>query len=352
MKILIDIGHPGQVHLWRPFTNIMEKKGHSVLFTCRDKEFEIELLTAAGFNFICLGKHYKKRIGKLFGLLKFNIKLLMISLSFKPDIFLSAGSIYASQVAWLLGKPHISMEDTGNMEQVRLYLPFTSCVLTPDVLPVDLGPKQLRYAGYHELAYLHPKYFSSDEDIASLLSLKRGENYFVLRFVAWNATHDKGQNGLSEDVKKKLVFELEKHGKVFISAEGPLDETLEKYRVKISPEKLHDVLSKAEMVVSEGATIASEAGIFGVNTIYVNTLEACNNYDQEKYGCVFNFRSEEGVFEKAKELLQTKSSKKEVITRMLADKIDVTAFLVWFIENYPKSETLMKKEPEFQVKFK
>jgi hypothetical protein len=37
---------------------------------------------------------------------------------------------------------------------------------------------------------------------------------------------------------------------------------------------------------------------------------------------------------------------------MLADKIDVTAFLVWFIENYPKSETLMKKEPEFQVKFK
>jgi predicted glycosyltransferase len=352
MKILIDIGHPGQVHLWRPFAKIMEKKGNSILFTCRDKEFEVELLTAAGFNFICLGKHYKKRIGKLFGLLKFNIKLLMISLSFKPDVFLSAGSIYASQVAWLMGKPHISMEDTGNMEQVRLYLPFTSCVLTPDVLPVDLGPKQLRYAGYHELAYLHPKYFSSSEDVDSLLSLKHEEKYFLLRFVAWNATHDKGQNGLSSEIKKRLVLELEKHGKVFISAEGPLDDKLEKYRVKISPEKLHVVLSKAEMVVSEGATIASEAGILGVNTIYVNTLEACNNYDQEKYGCVFNFKNEEGVLDKVKELLHLQRNKDEITSRLLADKIDVTAFLVWFIENYPESEKLMRKEPELLVKFK
>lgn len=30
---------------------------------------------------------------------------------------------------------------------------------------------------------------------------------------------------------------------------------------------------------------------------------------------------------------------------MLSDKIDVTAFMVWFIENYPKSAKIMKENP-------
>ena len=38
--------------------------------------------------------------------------------------------------------------------------------------------------------------------------------------------------------------------------------------------------------------------------------------------------------------------------RMLADKIDVTAFLVWFVENYPKSAIIMKANPDYQLKFR
>jgi hypothetical protein len=38
--------------------------------------------------------------------------------------------------------------------------------------------------------------------------------------------------------------------------------------------------------------------------------------------------------------------------RLLADKIDVTAFYVWFIENYPESAKIMRKNPEYQYKFK
>jgi hypothetical protein len=37
---------------------------------------------------------------------------------------------------------------------------------------------------------------------------------------------------------------------------------------------------------------------------------------------------------------------------MLSEKIDVTAFLVWFIKNYPKSVKIMKENPEFQERFK
>ena len=59
--------------------------------------------------------------------------------------------------------------------------------------------------------------------------------------------------------------------------------------------------------------------------------------------------------EKAIELLNTPNLKSEFQKRrrkMLTDKIDVTAFMVWFIENYPKSFKIMKDNPEYQYKFK
>jgi len=37
---------------------------------------------------------------------------------------------------------------------------------------------------------------------------------------------------------------------------------------------------------------------------------------------------------------------------VLADNIDVTSFMVWFIENYPNSLKIMKDNPDYQWKFK
>jgi len=37
---------------------------------------------------------------------------------------------------------------------------------------------------------------------------------------------------------------------------------------------------------------------------------------------------------------------------MLSDKIDVTAFMVWFVENYPESAKIMKENPEYQWSFR
>ena len=37
---------------------------------------------------------------------------------------------------------------------------------------------------------------------------------------------------------------------------------------------------------------------------------------------------------------------------MLKEKIDVTDFMIWFIENYPKSVQTMKVNPDYQYKFR
>ena len=52
MRVLIDIGHPAHVHMFKCFAKEMQDRGHEVLFTCRDKEFELKLLSAYSFNYI------------------------------------------------------------------------------------------------------------------------------------------------------------------------------------------------------------------------------------------------------------------------------------------------------------
>jgi predicted glycosyltransferase len=355
MRILIDIGHPGHVHLFRPFVLEMQKRGHQILFTCREKEFEIELLKAANFDFVSFGKKYNSTTGKIFGLLKFDFLEVIQAIKFKPDLFLSHGSPYAAHAAAILRKIHISLEDTGNKEQIKLYLPFTKHVLTPSVLRQSLGDKQIRYNGYHELAYLHPKQFKVEKDVYELLNLETHEKFVILRLVSWNASHDKGQSGFSETNKEEIINYLKDKYRVFISSEGKLPQKYEKYLIKITPENMHTVLAGASMFIGEGATMASEAGVLGTPAIYVNSLISAYNEDQEYYGLVSNFRNGNGVVAKIKELesipniAQVFKAKR---ARLLADKIDVTAFLVWFIEEYPTSAKTMKENPDYQYFFR
>jgi uncharacterized protein len=355
MKILIDIGHPAHVHLFRNFARLMGEKGHPVLFTTRNKEFEIYLLKKYDSPFVLFGKHYKSSLGKLIGLIKFDLQMVFTGIKFKPDLFLSHGSIYAAHAAWFLRKPHIAMEDTGNMEQVRLYLPFTNVVLTSDSFHRELGKKQIRYAGYHELAYLHPKYFHAERADLKELKLENNEEYALLRFVSWKATHDKGQKGLNLEMKRKIIEKLQPKYRVFISSELPLPEEFKKYTLPASPEKIHSVLAFASLFITEGATMASECAMLGTPALYVNSIFAGTIKDQAKAVLLFNFKTGEGVLEKMDEFLTGNlntaifKKRKDVF---LINKIDVTAFMVWFVENYPSSVDIMRNNPDFQYRFR
>jgi uncharacterized protein len=353
MNILIDIGHPAHVHLFKHFVWGMQKKGHKVLFTTRDKEMAVYLLQCYQFAYVSFGKPFKSKHGKIWGLLKFDWLIFKTSLKFRPDIFISHGSIYAAQVAWLLGKPHIALEDTGNMEQVRLYLPFTKVVLTSTAFQKKLGKKQINYNGYHELAYLHPKYFKANADIFGLLGIDEKSKYVILRFVSWQASHDYNQAGIDLANKKRLVAELAKHVHVFISSESGLPVEFSRYQIKIPPEKIHDALAFATMFIGEGATMASECAMLGTPALYVNSITAGTLEEQEKYGLLLGFRSPKGFIEKAVELLGMPDLKGEFQKRkerMLSEKIDVTSFLIGFVENFPLSPKNVAESPDVHSK--
>ena len=355
MKILIDIGHPAHVHLFKNFAKEVLLHDHEVFFTCREKEFEKYLLTSYGFSFKSFGKKYSSIPGKLLGMIEFDVKEFISGLRFSPDIFLSHGSIYAAHASFLLGKPHISLEDSGNMEQIRLYKPFTNVIITPDVLKENLGDKQIRYRSYHELAYLHPNYFKPNDSVYDYLKLSKNEKYCIVRFVSWNATHDEGQKGFSDNEKNQLIDYLSDKMKVYISSESDLPIEFRKYQIYIPPEKIHDALYFASLVISEGATIASEAGLLGTTSFYVNSIRRSYCQDQERFNLVYNFQNSYSALMKIKEIIIDKkklSKQSEARHSLISSKIDTTAFLVWFVENWPESYRIMKANPEYQERFR
>lgn len=355
MKLLIDINHPAHVHLFKHFAWLMEKKGHTILFTARKKEVAIDLLDACRFNYRYFGRHYKTLPGKFWGILKFDLKLLFTALQFKPDLFLSMGGIYPSHVAFLLRKPHIAMDDTEHMKDHHiLYVPFTDVCLNPSCFHKSFGKKQVFYKGYHELAYLHPKRFTPDPGIKKILGVSENERYAIVRFVSWAASHDIGQKGMTLDVKRALIRELSPYVRVFISSESDLPEEFMKYKIRIPPDKMHDALAYASLFIGEGSTMASECACLGTPAVYINSLEVGYCTEEEKYGLVYNFRNTNGVLEKIIELVRTENLAETCRAKrlkMLSEKIDVTAFLVWFVENYPDSADVMKKLPDFDKRF-
>jgi len=344
MRILIDIGHPAHIHLFKNFAWRMQENGHKVLFTCRDRECILQLMKVYGFIYVNFGKHYSGILGKIFGLIKNEWQMLNTAIQFKPDLFFSHGSTIAAFTSFTMHKHHIALEDTFNMEQVKPCMLFTKVVLTGDYPHTALGKKEIKYPGYHELAYLHPNVFTPDESVLDILGVKKGEKYAIVRFVAWKATHDIGHSGISYENKIKLVNTLSKHLRVFISSESELPEELKNFQINVPAEQMHNALAFAQLFVGESSTMASESAVLGTPTIYINDSQLGYTNDCNKYGLLYSYtgsgEDQLAAIKKAEELALIPNIKEEYLPKrekMLADKIDVSAFLIWFVENYPES---------------
>ncbi len=359
MRILIDLGHPAHVHYFRHFAKIMTSKGHKVLFTCRDKEIVIDLLRHEKFDYINFGKNKKTLIGKFWGLFYFTFLLFWAAVKFRPDIFINA-TIYSAIVAWVFRKPHISLEDTFNNEQVKLYKPFTSCILTGDYEHPKLGIKEINYSGYQELLYLHPNRFNPDPSVIENLGIIDKKPYIILRFVSWQASHDFGHKGISFENKIKAVQVFSQYARVFISSESFLPEELRPYLFPLHPSQIHNAIAFASLIWGESFTMLSEAAALGTPAILIHDTYSFYLNDQEKkYGLVYNFtesiEDQQRAIDKGLELLKTNDLKQKWQVKrkkFLEDKIDVTAFFVWFIENYPDSVRIMKENPDYQYRFR
>ena len=181
-----------------------------------------------------------------------------------------------------------------------------------------------------------------------------------MRFNAFKAHHDIGAEGLSIENKRRLVERLQTCGKVFITTERNMDDEFKPYQLTVSPDKAHSLMYYATMFVGDSQTMTSEAAVLGTPAVKCNSFAgrlSVPNELERKYGLCYSFLPEqqEAFFAKIEELLAMPDLKGEWQLRrqrMLADKIDYTRFLVWFVENYPQSRQTVMNQPEFQFQFR
>lgn len=353
MRILIDIGHPAHVHYFRNFIKLMKDRGHEFLVISREKEITNQLLNNYDIPFVSRGKGSSNVKGKIIYFFKAIWFLYTRTRKFKPDLAISV-TAYTPLIAWLNRVPSIVLNDTEHAKLHHLIcFPFANYILTPECYRLDLGKKQIRFKGYLELCYLHPNMFKPNPGILEEIGIENDEKYVIFRFVSWEAAHDVGHSGLSLKTKQKAAHELSKHARVFITSEGKLPEDLEQYRIKFPPEKIHDALAFSSLLYGESATMASECACLGVPSIFHdNDGRGYTDEEEEEYGLVFNYteseEDQERSLEKALEIInETQNDKwKESAKKLLSEKIDVTSFLIWFVEKYPESVQSMKSDPD------
>lgn len=371
MRILYNICHPAQVHLFKNAIWDLEKRGHKCKITAVDKEVSLNLLDVYGFDYDVVGNEKDSLLSKAAEMLKIERMLYKIARSFKPDILVGgAGNAYSAHVGKLIGKPSIVFDDTEHSKIEHFLMdPFATVICTPSYYKSNIGKNQVKYEGQHELAYLHPNYFKPNPTVLAELGLSEDDNIFLIRFASFNAIHDTQSENFKKEYVLPLIEKLENQGKIIISSEKKLDKYLEKYQYNISPDKYHDILYYAKMYIGESSTSAEEAAVMGTPSLNFERIiingklhsagDLCGVLTEleNKYGLVYCFHDEQKLLQKLDELLNKgikniKQESREKSCRLIKDKIDVTQFMVWFIENYPESFRDMKDNQMIQKQFK
>jgi uncharacterized protein len=356
LKILIDISHPAHVHLFRNLITKLKSNGHYVFVTAKSIPIVEQLLNAYNISFLNLGKKsdniFRKGIDQIF----YNKKIYKIVK--RNNIELSIGtSISIAQVSRITKMKSLILDDDDDEVEplfVKFGHRFSNTILSPDCINRKTN-KNIPYKGYHELAYLHPSVFKPDPEVLQEVGLKKNEKFFILRFVAFKGHHDLNAKGFDLNQKKQLINLLLKYGKIFITSEREIESSLNKYRLSVSPEKIHSLLFYANAFFGDSQTMTSEAAILGTPALKYNTFAgklSVPNELEEKYRLCYSYQPDQfdNFINKAKELLEIPTLKQEWEHRcqkMLQDKIDISAFLLWFVENYPISFQILKNNPNY-----
>ena len=363
-RILIYLGHPAHFYNYKNVIPKLKEDGYVVEILIKKKDVLQELMDNAGIPYHNILKEGRKdsKLGILWGTLKRAWRLNAFCSKFRPDI-LTGTSVENSWIGKLRHIPVINInEDDADVvpKYAKLSYPWASEILTPIVC--DNGKwneKSIKYASYHELAYLHPNHFTPDKSIVEQY-FPLDKPYYIIRFAKLKAHHDDGIKGISAEIAQRLLDILTPHGRVFISSERPLEPQFEPYRISIKPIDMHHVMAFADIYIGDSQTMAAEAGVLGVPFVRFNDFVGRIGYLRELedvYHLGYGIKTDRPdlLYSAVNQLIATPDRRQMFQQRrikMLSEKIDLSAFLTWFIESYPDSARIMRDDPDYQWRFK
>lgn len=336
-RIVCTIQHPAHVHFFRNAITELRERGYDVHVFAREKDVACELLERYGIAHQRLAGPANTPLDLLAVQARYEYEILRRVRRLQPAAVLGIGEPAIAHASALGDTQGILFTDTEHAALGNaVSLPFADRVYTPDAFWDDYGGHHGRYPGYHELAYVHPNWFTPDPATPHGLESADGP-LVVLRLVSWNAAHDVGRTGVAG--LERVIAGLERFGAtVRITAEGELPPALAARRVDIPADRMHDLLARADLFLGESATMAIESCLLGTPALYVSDLRAGVLEELEGRYRLLRWLSNDAhageIVAHARELLRTgESTWAKRRRRVLAEKIDTTAFVVDVVED-------------------
>jgi uncharacterized protein len=334
MRLLFDVLHPAHVHFFRHLAETALAEGGDVLFTARQKDVTLELLQAFDLPHEVLSDIGGGPIGLAREMIVRTLKLTRRVRSFKPDLMMGIMGPVIAPVGRATGVPSWVYYDTETATATnRFVYPLCSRLFLPESYTGKAPSKAERYAGYHELAYLHPNRFTVDPTVRQEAGLGPDEPFAIVRLVSWEASHDVGDTGFANPVR--FVQGLKDRIRVVISGERGVPPELREHALTLPPHRIHHLLAEASLYVGEGATMAAEAAILGTPAVFMHTARLGYMLElEDRYSLLWNTASQKVAEDRAFEVLDdldaaaaTWAERRQV---MLDSKLDVGE---WMLEH-------------------
>lgn len=364
MKFLFFLVHPAKFNFHRVQINELKARGHQVDVLIIKKDILEDLVKEEGWEFTNIFPEGRKvkgmhvYVGALISLFRTVFRLLKYTRGKKYDLFIGDLLTITGR---LKGVPSLYPTDDviRQVPEQSVFLFSTNHIIAPKITELGkFNKKKVWYDGYKALAHLHPNHFHPDK--LKIPETIRNKPFFLIRCVGFAATHDINKAGIDDAVLMKMVDKLKDYGTIFISSERKLPGDLEKYKISIPKRDIGHFIYFASLLISDSTTMSAEACVLGTPSIeydtYFNEIEQMEEL-QHKYGLSYGIRppDEKALLDKIGELLSMPDLEqvfRAKAARLIADKIDVSAFLTWFYENYPVSYREYLKDPELQYRFK
>ncbi|MEM3660996.1 MAG: DUF354 domain-containing protein [Thermoproteota archaeon] len=278
---MIDVLTPKQALLFGKVKEKLEEKGCRVLITSRRYIELTNIFKLSRIKPIVIGRHGGGDLyGKLSSSLARMTGLLKLMRKTAPDLVLSFSSPEAARVAFGLGIPHVSVNDSPHSTHVaRLTIPLSRKLLTPRVVGKKAwlrygisGEDIVTYGSLDPVAWLRD--FNPSKNVLRKYGLAEGE-YIVYRPEEYMASYLNVRRLTLETVSK--VFRKDKHlaGLKIVIVPRYEEETYRRVFKNQSVvmlehgEDTRSILFYSKGFIGAGGTMSAEAVLIGVPAISI-----------------------------------------------------------------------------------
>jgi len=275
MKIWLDVDNGPHVLIIHPLAAELQRRGHEISVTARDRASSCELLQLYGIPYQTVGAEYGASImDKIRGTVGRSLALSGAMRGWKADVSFGHGSRALPLASRLLGVPTVTMYDYEWVDP-KLFAWFCHTILLPD----SIDPERCREAGipdrrvrrfpgvkeglYLDGRPLDPEFIKTD------LDLDPDMIHVLMRPPATNAHYHNPEaevlletllGHLAAHPEVQLVYLCRSEDQMALLGSFPRDRVVVPRRVYDGP----SLVAAMDLMISGGGTMTREAAVLGV----------------------------------------------------------------------------------------